>query len=104
MKSLIWALLVPMMSPMITEAANYSAKKASADGIEIVQLADRAHNIEVSIVPSIGNIAYSMTVHGKNILWIPYKTLAEMKAQPAMGGVPFLEPWANRLDQDAFYA
>ena len=100
MKSLAWALVLPIMS----EAANYSAKKAVADGIEIVQLADRAHSTEVSIVPSVGNIAYSMTVHGKNILWWPFKSVAEMKANPALCGVPFLEPWANRLDQDAFYA
>ena len=100
MKSLAWALVLPIMS----EAANYSAKKAVADGIEIVQLADRAHSTEVSIVPSVGNIAYSMLVHGKNILWWPFKSVAEMKANPALCGVPFLEPWANRLDQDAYYA
>jgi aldose 1-epimerase len=100
MKSLAWALVLPI----VTEAANYTAKKGTADGIEIVQLVDRAHATEVSIVPSIGNIAYAMTVHGKNILWSPFKSLAEMKAKPALCGVPFLEPWANRLDQDAFYA
>lgn len=100
MKSLVWALLLPVMS----EAANYSAKKSVADGIEIVQLADRSHATEVSIVPSIGNIAYSMTVHGKNVLWSPFKSLTEMKSNPALCGVPFLAPWANRLDQDAFYA
>ncbi|HXI40213.1 MAG TPA: aldose 1-epimerase [Bryobacteraceae bacterium] len=100
MKSLAWALVLPI----VTEAANYSAKKGTADGIEIVRLADSAHATEVSIVPSFGNIAYAMTVHGKNILWSPFKSLAEMKAQPALCGVPFLEPWANRLDQDAFYA
>ncbi len=100
MKSLAWALVLPIMS----EAANYSAKKVLADGIEIVQLADRAHSTEVSIVPLVGNIAYSMKVHGKNILWWPFKSVAEMKANPALCGVPFLEPWANRLDQDAYYA
>jgi aldose 1-epimerase len=100
MKRLAWVLLVPIMS----EAANYSARKSSVDGIEIVQLADRDHATEVSIVPSIGNIAYAMTVHGKNVLFSPFKTLAEMKSKPALCGVPFLAPWANRLDQDAFYA
>src|SRR5256885_521594 len=100
MKSLAWALVLPI----VTEAANYSAKKGTADGIEIVQLADRAHATEVSIVPSIGNIAYAWTAQGKNILWSPLRSWAEMKPKPALGGVPFLEPWANRLDQDAFYA
>jgi aldose 1-epimerase len=88
----------------MSEAANYTAKKSVADGIEIVQLSDRAHATEVSIVPSVGNIAYAMTIHGKNILWSPFHNVAEMKANPALCGVPFLEPWANRLDQDAFYA
>lgn len=100
MKRLAWVLLIPIMS----EAANYSARKSAAAGIEIVQLADRDHATEVSIVPSIGNIAYAMTVHGKNILFSPFKTLAEMKLKPALCGVPFLAPWANRLDQDAFFA
>jgi len=100
MRSLVWALILPI----VTEAANYSAKKGRADGVEIVRLADRAHATEVSIVPSVGNIAYSMTVHEKDILWSPFKSLAEMKAKPALCGVPFLDPWANRLDQDAFYA
>ena len=100
MKRLAWALVLPIMS----EGANYSAAKAVADGTEIVVLADRARGIEVSVVPSIGNIAYAMKVHGKNILWFPFQSLPEMKAKPVLCGVPFLEPWANRLDQDAFYA
>ena len=100
MKSLAWALLLPTVS----EAANYIATKAVADGFEIVRLADAAHATEVLIVPSIGNIAYAMTVRGKNILWFPFKSLPEMKSKPVLCGVPFLEPWANRLDQDAFYA
>jgi len=89
---------------MVSEAANYTATKAITDGFEIVRLAGSAHATEVSIVPSIGNIAYTMSVHGKNVLWFPFKSLSDMKSKPALCGVPFLEPWANRLDQDAFYA
>jgi aldose 1-epimerase len=43
-------------------------------------------------------------VNGKNALWDPYENLGEMKAKPVQAGVPFLAPWANRLDQDAYYA
>ena len=28
----------------------------------------------------------------------------DFKAKPAMSGIPFLGPWANRLDEQAFYA
>jgi aldose 1-epimerase len=100
MKRLAWALVLPIMS----EAANYSAGKAVIDGFETVQLGDRARGTKVSIVPSIGNIVYAMTVNGKNILWFPFKSLPEVKAKPVLCGVPFLAPWANRFDQDAFYA
>src|SRR5262249_13513221 len=94
------ALLAPFMSP----AANYSVKKVVVDGVETVQLSDAAHKTEVTVLPSVGNIGYRMMVNGKNVFWVPYEKLSEMKATPAMGGAPFLAPWANRLDQDAFYA
>jgi aldose 1-epimerase len=100
MNRLAWTLALPL----VLQAANYSAKRTDADGIEVVQLSDPAHATEVSIVPSIGNIAYAMTVHGKNILWNPFSSPAEMKSKQVLFGVPFLAPWANRLDQDAFFA
>jgi aldose 1-epimerase len=100
MKAASAALLLPLMS----HAANYSAKTALVEGVEVVQLADAAHKTELTVLPSVGNIAYRMIVNGKNALWDPYEKLIEMKAKPVQAGVPFLAPWANRLDQDAFYA
>src|SRR5207302_6225195 len=101
MKLAIAALL---LLPLMSQAANYSVKTALVDGVEVVELADAARKTEVTVVPTIGNMAYRMMVNGKNALWVPYEKLNEMKAKPAMGAVPFLAPWANRLDQDAFYA
>ncbi len=83
---------------------NYSAQRLTRDGIEIVRLADLAGGTEVSISPSIGNIAFEMKVNGHVILMPPPGTLAEWKAKPANIGVPFLAPWANRLDGDAYWA
>lgn len=100
MKPAALVLLLPLMS----EAANYSARKAMVDGIEVVQLADAARRVEVSIAPSIGNMAYEMTVGGKNILWFPFHGLDEMREKPTLAGVPFLAPWANRIDGDAYWA
>jgi aldose 1-epimerase len=85
-------------------AADYSAQKAVVDGIEVVRLADAARHAEVAVAPSLGNLAYEFKVNGKNVLWLPYATLAEMKAKPQFGGIPFLAPWANRLSEDAFFA
>ncbi|MDQ6760608.1 MAG: aldose 1-epimerase [Acidobacteriota bacterium] len=95
---------LPLMAQTMSNAANYSATKLTVDGFEVVKLTDAAHRTEVTIVPSIGNNAYSMTVNGKPVLWSPYQNLAQFKQKPALLGVPLLAPWANRLDQAAFYA
>ena len=103
MKALI-AGLFPLLFPLMSTAANYSAHTAVVDGIEVLQLADAASHTQVSIAPSIGNIAYELKVNGKNAFWLPPESLAGLKAKPALCGNPFLAPWANRLDQDAFFA
>lgn len=97
-------MLLILLLSAIARAGDYSAKKIVVDSIEVLQLTDAAHNTEVSIVPSIGNIAYEMKVNGRNIFWTPFETLAEFKAKPALCGNPFLGPWANRIDQNAYYA
>ena len=89
---------------VMAQAANYSAEKLAVDGIEVIRLSDAAHHIEVSICPSVGNIAYDLRVNGKPILMSPPGGLAEWKAKPAQAGIPFLAPWANRMDPDSFWA
>jgi aldose 1-epimerase len=81
-------------------AAEYSAR---TDG-EVVHLEDSAHQIRVSIVPRVGNVAFEMRVKGKNVLRFPYADIEEFRSRPALNGIPFLGPWANRLDEQAFYA
>ncbi|HZR26178.1 MAG TPA: PQQ-dependent dehydrogenase, methanol/ethanol family [Vicinamibacterales bacterium] len=57
---------------------------------DVVRLDDHATHTSVSIVPSAGHKATEMIVNGHNVL--------------ATNGIPFLGPWANRLDEQAFYA
>lgn len=90
--------------PLIATAQNYTAEKTTVEEIEVVRLADRAHKTEVSVVPSIGNIAYEMKVNGKNVFWVPPGSLKDFQRRPSLSGNPLLAPWANRLDQDAFFA
>jgi aldose 1-epimerase len=82
----------------------YTAERRAVDGIETVRLTDRAHETEVSIAPTVGNMAYETIVHGRNILWSPYTSLGELRERPALCGIPFLGPWANRIDHDAYRA
>jgi aldose 1-epimerase len=85
-------------------STSYNAQTLAVDGIETVRLADSTHAIEVSICPSIGNIAYDMRAHGQPILMAPPGSLAEWKAKPSQAGIPLLAPWANRLDGDSYWA
>jgi aldose 1-epimerase len=93
--------LLPSMS---TAAAPYNSHQTTIDGITVVQLSDSSHHTEVAVAVGIGNIAYEYKVNGKNALYFPFQSLAEFKAKPTLCGVPFLAPWANRLDQGAFFA
>ena len=88
----------------MSAAETYSAARATVDGVEVVRLNDPAHRAEVAIIPSIGNMAYEFKLGGANAFYWPYHSLAEFKAKPGFAGNPFLAPWANRLDEDAFYA
>jgi len=56
------------------------------------------------VVPSLGNNAVEMLVNGKNALWFPFENLKDFRTKPSLAGVPLLAPWANRLDEDGFWA
>ena len=85
-------------------AQNYKAEQASDRGVPVVHLVDASNGVEVSILPSIGNRAYEMKVHGKNILYFPISDLSQVQKTPGLNGIPFLAPWANRLGEQAFWA
>jgi aldose 1-epimerase len=85
-------------------AQNYTAQETTDHGVRIVRLTDSARGVEVSIAPSIGNRAYEMKVHGKNILYFPPSDLAEFQKRPGLNGIPLLAPWANRLNEPDFWA
>lgn len=86
-------------------AQNYTAEKTTDHGVPIVRLTDKANDVVVSVVPSPGNRAYSMKVHGQEILYFPQADdLSAYVKRPQLGGVPFLAPWADILDEQAFWA
>lgn len=84
-----------------TEA--FSVNREQAGGIDVICLSDAPRGMEVRIAPSIGNMAYAFTVKGKNILWFPFSGPDQLRAQPRFCAVPFLAPWANRIDSDAYW-
>jgi aldose 1-epimerase len=72
---------------------------------DVVRLEDTSSNITVSICPGFGNNAFAICANGVEVLWRPFDSLEDFKARgQGRGGIPFLAPWANRLDEHAFYA
>ena len=84
--------------------AAVAPRYAVSRGGTVIHLDDRDRETRVSIVPSIGNVAFAMTVKGQDVLYWPFRSVDEFKSKPALSGIPLLAPFANRLDEPAFYA
>jgi aldose 1-epimerase len=83
------------------QSGQYAARR---DG-DVVRLQDRGSATAVTILPFIGNLAVEMTVKGHNVLRFPYESIEDYKSRKGGSiGIPFLAPWADRLDEQAFYA
>jgi aldose 1-epimerase len=79
--------------------ARYAAKQIG----DVVQLRDNQADVTVSVLTSVSN-AYEMVVKGHNVIRIPFATVDDFRARPGLNGIPLLAPFANRLDETAFYA
>lgn len=79
--------------------ARYSAKQTG----DVVQLRDARTDTTVSVMTTVSN-AYEMVVKGQNVIRIPFATVEDFRARPGLNGIPLLAPFANRLDEPAFYA
>jgi len=70
----------------VPASAQYAARRNGDD----VQLEDVKNKTVVTIRPKSGNLGSEMKVNGQSVL--------------GTQGIPVLAPWANRLDQNAFWA
>jgi aldose 1-epimerase len=96
-------LLVLFLTPPVVNAAQFTASKTVDGGITVIHLKDSTRALEADIVPAFGNRAIAFRMHGKNILYFPQKSLQDFAAKPDLNGVPFLAPWANRLDGSSYW-
>lgn len=79
--------------------ARYTAKQTG----DLVQLRDNRTDTTVSVMTSLSN-AYEMVVKGQNLIRMTFGSVDEFRARPGLNGIPLLAPFANRLDEQAFYA
>lgn len=92
-------ILTCVLAIVVVTQPRYTATQTG----DVVRLSDRSTNMTVSVLATHSN-AYEIQVNGQNVLRTPFATLDEFKARPGLNGVPFLAPFANRLDEQAFYA
>jgi aldose 1-epimerase len=92
------ALFVATHPAAARREAPYTAQR---DG-DAVHLRDATHGVDLIVMPAVGNMAVDMTVKGARVLRFPYSSLDEVRKTPRFSGIPFLAPWANRLDEPGF--
>jgi len=98
------ATVAALLCAMTSLAQNYRAVQITDHDVPIVRLSDAARGVEVSVAPGIGNRAYEMKVHGKNILYFPSSDAGDFQKRPRLSGIPLLAPWADLLSEPAFWA
>ncbi len=79
-------------------AQRYSAKQNG----DVIDLADATDQMRVSVIWSMSN-AWRIQVKGKDLVRTA-ATVADFQTRPGLSGMPLLAPFANRLDETAFYA
>lgn len=77
----------------------YSAARTG----DVVSLEDTRAGIVVPVITTRSN-AYDMVVKSQHVIRRTFSEVAEFRARPGLNGVPLLAPFANRLDEQAFYA
>jgi aldose 1-epimerase len=79
--------------------ARYSTR---TDG-DVVQLRDARADVTVSVLTPVSN-AYEMVVRGQHVIRRNFASMEALRKAPGLNGIPLLWPFANRLDEQAFYA
>jgi aldose 1-epimerase len=70
---------------------------------DVVTLSDKQAAVDVRVLTTASN-AYQMTVKGEDVIRKTWNTLDDIRPRMGLNGVPLLWPYANRLDEQAFYA
>jgi len=92
-----------MLTVVLSAAVLGAQPQTPARTGDIVRLQDARAKMSVSVLTTVSN-AFEVTVNGHNVLRTPFSSVDEFRAKPGLNGIPFLAPFANRLDDVAFYA
>jgi len=90
---------IVLTAPEAGAQARYTARQAG----DIVVLRDARADVRASVLIPVSN-AYELVVKGQDVLRKTWTSLEQLRANTGLAGVPLLWPYANRLDEQAFYA
>lgn len=96
-------LLVLTGLPAAWAAGNYSVTKQTVEGHLTYHLRDASRQMDFGVVPDMGNFAYQFKVKGKDVLIPPDSFKSYLDKHWFCCGIPFLAPWANRIDTNSYY-
>ncbi len=82
---------------------NYAVSKKTVEGHKTYHLLDDGRQMDVGIVPDIGNFAYEFKANGKDVLIPPESFKSYTEKRWFCCGIPFLAPFANRIDEDYYF-
>jgi aldose 1-epimerase len=104
MRRIFFCLVLALAAaPFGIAAENYSVAKKTVEGHTTYHLLDAQRKMDVGVVPQLGNFVYQFKVNGKDVLIPPESFKAYLEKRWFCCGIPFLAPWANRIDQDYYY-
>src|SRR4051812_27926732 len=83
--------------------AGYRIENARVAELDAIVLHDDAADLHATWVPAAGMLGASLLHRGRELLWRG-DGVAAYAAHRAFMGIPFLHPWANRLDGMAYRA
>src|SRR5688572_23423786 len=86
-----------------TGAAQSSGSYSATTTGDVVRLEDTRAGIVVHVITTMSN-AYEMVVKGQQIIRKTFTDVAQFRERPGLNGIPLMAPFANRLDETAFYA
>lgn len=82
---------------------NYSVSRKVVEGHTTYHLVDASRNMEFGVVPDIANLGYEFKVNHHDVL-IPLESFKSyLETRKLSCGLPFLAPWANRIDHDYYF-
>jgi len=93
----VW--LIVAMAEIASAQARYRVTQTG----DVVELQDTRAQLVVNVLTTASN-AYRMTVKGEDVIRKTWASLDDIRPRMGLNGVPMLWPYANRLDEQAFYA